>query len=1000
MDPDQSEESAASAPSGRRASAQGPRASGPNPKEYSDQLKSAQSFVLMQTSMGKSSAEAQQERLKAFHQKRKQQAQVQAQQMQQAQLQKTPPPTKPKPSNVAHVQTKLRQAQNQLINSQAKQPTTPQSSDSPDRGLRSKSSGPTALPDKIYPESPSSILNPNSHSPTRLKDRDRPSDPHPQPLTQTKSNSSLTNMTKDEMNTCLLDFVNTRKSSLQTQQPGLNLSNQQTASILNSYVKSFQSHPQSQSAASSSANISNQHVSHHPASANSATTSPLGFEREEIATPTPTPTFNFRPQNNSLPSTVGKSRLETRKSNETSNSGPGSTLNLNPARSPTRTGSPSKFPFGPKVPPDPPKRIDSQKPNHVRSLVSSFDQKVGTARNTGPTIKSQLAHLQSKLLQGQGQSTSHGNAPSGPSRGPADLTRMLPDRSMHKPSHSLSSNNTNSSSHSSNSNSLKRSSKQSSIASSVTSEGKLALPAGAHLHVHNNRHSHNYKNKYLTTIAQQPNEKLVNLPKEELFQMEGITEALDEAVFESQDQRTSDQLSQSQYQTSGHQTGGFHTRSTSTPLRLSSAGSGSYCSNSLPRKNNTSELPNKKAISPTSLGPSQTAYHGQGQLRYPSSVLSKNSSPTSQLAPACLTSLSSSKSMINYSHSEHRERDFGRDRDRDRDHQSSSSVGQRSLHGTLPRSGSRPNSGQLQFPETSPAQASPSPFAKSYDNISKNRSSQSLSQKLSNPIPYASRNQSESNDSVCNFARANRKSVGSQPTSSRESTREISRKLNPINRSASVTSFGGGNGLGPGPGGVTSASGIPADRVRLSSGNSQGSYKSLPKLDGHSQSQSDRETPRRISRHKISDTTTNSGRSEQLSSPGSNKSQSGLFRQRKSASELLGTLSPDSKYYRMSSARARLGRSASPGSIGNDSQSAAGDALIRNGSNQSKASNDNFVDPLFESELLDSSKNSEKDADALSVKMWAEYENTKTLKKVANQFEKRSSERLAAIGRG
>ena len=143
------------------------------------------------------------------------------------------------------------------------------------------------------------------------------------------------------------------------------------------------------------------------------------------------------------------------------------------------------------------------------------------------------------------------------------------------------------------------------------------------------------------------------------------------------------------------------------------------------------------------------------------------------------------------------------------------------------------------------------------------------------------------------------------------------------------------------------------------------------------------------------------------------------YRPRKTASEILAILSPESRYYQMSNARARLGEQNSPSrknqtnpqhksqtpdldsmqSTISHGKSSSGTGqsqqnLLRNGSSNSKKSDYDFEDVVFEH------GNGELSEDCLSVKMQVELENTKTLKKVANQFEKRSSQRLNAMGVG
>lgn len=458
-----------------------------NPKEYSDRLKNAQSFVLMQTSISGSSAESQREKLRKFHQNKiNLQAEKEKENQSNLQQKASPgPPTKPKPSNVSSIQQKLRQASAALLDLSDDIPLQEREtvSRTPDK---QKVIHRSSLPDREHHNSGSSAHSNQNNSHT--------------PLSPTKSNSSMSNMTKDEMNTCLMDFFN-RKSSLG--QLSSNSKPEELANYtqnFNNYIKKFQCN----------SNISNStphtQVSNSPVNLNSS--------QKPI---------DFRPQNNSLPSNpIPSNSSKIVCSLQKSVEGPNTKVeNSNQTRRPSQTNtsivstksnissfsqisSSSYNNYLPKVPPDPPKRTDSR-PN-VKNLVSNFDRKINL--NSPSQIKQQLTHLQNRLLN---ENQLSGNAPSVPNRthnisgpsqntsssntsmtvptaipspsnisdrsvslghGPAHMTQMLSShhqKSIHKQTNSMSSNNTNSSSHSSNSNSLKRSSKQSSIASSINS---------------------------------------------------------------------------------------------------------------------------------------------------------------------------------------------------------------------------------------------------------------------------------------------------------------------------------------------------------------------------------------------------------------------------------------------------------------------------------------------------------------------------------------------------
>lgn len=378
----------------------------------------------------------------------------------------------------------------------------------------------------------------------------------------------------------------------------------------------------------------------------------------------------------------------------------------------------------------------------------------------------------------------------------------------------------------------------------------------------------------------------------------------------------------------------FHQRSTSTPMRLSNVGIQGYSSNSLPKNEKGSGPSSSRETTPLQENYETTQIsHNNYQKSHPElrnrSSGSKISGP---IHPQSIVTLSSSKSMVNYN-----------------------KIEQMAVSANFTKSFDNLNG--------------PSQITHNNHNNQRGRfstGSRPLTKRLSNPMPYNSRDNSESNDLVPNSDQFGKKSM----STSRESTREIKEGVQ-LSNVDSVSNFSD-----------------KTPKSRISSGNS-----TRPLIAPALPLSASEETP----------TATKSIRPMSPMTPTSPNTRS-LFRQRKSASELLKVLSPDSKYYKMSNARARLGRSISP-TFSMQDRPGSTSILIRNGSSNSKASNENFDDNIFDNELRELQNGSfgkeengeEKDADALSIKMWEEFENTKTLKKVANQFEKRSSERMSAM---
>jgi len=113
---------------------------------------------------------------------------------------------------------------------------------------------------------------------------------------------------------------------------------------------------------------------------------------------------------------------------------------------------------------------------------------------------------------------------------------------------------------------------------------------------------------------------------------------------------------------------------------------------------------------------------------------------------------------------------------------------------------------------------------------------------------------------------------------------------------------------------------------------------------------------------------------------------SAMNRRRKSAAELLKTLSPNSRYYKLSNARARLDHD-SPNQISRETNN-----LHTRQESDEQNHNPNDINVFLFPSQSDNDTN-------LNLTLRRQLENTKTLKKAANQYEKRSEEKLYAMQR-